>query len=93
MFDKELRRYDLSLKGLRDSETFSRALSEAVAKAVQELVISNQVTQKYARSNGASVWLYGDKRITIVSRPSRRGEPGDPRELGIAVSEIGYVQR
>src|SRR6266852_2640968 len=32
VFDKELRRYDLSLKGLRDSETFARALSEAGAK-------------------------------------------------------------
>ena len=35
----------------------------------------------------------GDKRITIVCRPSRRGDPIDPRELGIAVSEVGYVQR
>src|ERR1700680_9207 len=32
VFDKELRRYDLSLKGLRDSEMFARALSEAGAE-------------------------------------------------------------
>jgi GTP pyrophosphokinase len=37
VFDKELRRYDLSLKGLRDSETFARALSEAGAKTVDDL--------------------------------------------------------
>src|ERR1700687_396814 len=37
VFDKELRRYDLSLKGLRDSETFSRALSEAGAKTTDDL--------------------------------------------------------
>jgi GTP pyrophosphokinase len=37
VFDKELRRYDLSLKGLRDSETFARALSEAGAKTTDDL--------------------------------------------------------
>jgi GTP pyrophosphokinase len=37
VFDKELRRYDLSLKGLRDSEVFARALSEAGAKTVEDL--------------------------------------------------------
>ena len=37
MFDKELRRYDLSLKGLRDSETFAPALAEAGAKTTDDL--------------------------------------------------------
>jgi guanosine-3',5'-bis(diphosphate) 3'-pyrophosphohydrolase len=37
VFDKELRRYDLSLKGLRDSETFARAMSEAGAKTIDDL--------------------------------------------------------
>jgi guanosine-3',5'-bis(diphosphate) 3'-pyrophosphohydrolase len=37
VFDKELRRYDLSLKGLRDSETFARALSEAGARTTDDL--------------------------------------------------------
>lgn len=35
----------------------------------------------------------GDRRITIVSRPARRGDAVDPRELGIAVTEIGYVEK
>jgi hypothetical protein len=33
----------------------------------------------------------GDKRITIVCDPPRHGQPGDVRQLGIAVSAIGYV--
>jgi guanosine-3',5'-bis(diphosphate) 3'-pyrophosphohydrolase len=37
VFEKELRRYDLSLKGLRDSETFARARSEAGAKTTDDL--------------------------------------------------------
>src|SRR6202140_5497445 len=37
VFEKELRRYDLSLKALRDSETFARALSEAGAKTTDDL--------------------------------------------------------
>jgi guanosine-3',5'-bis(diphosphate) 3'-pyrophosphohydrolase len=37
VFEKELRRYDLSLKSLRDSETFARALSEAGAKTTDDL--------------------------------------------------------
>jgi GTP pyrophosphokinase len=37
VFDKELRRYDLSLKALRDSDTFARALSEAGAKTTDDL--------------------------------------------------------
>ena len=37
VFDKELRRYDLSLKGLRDSEVFARVLSEAGAKTTDDL--------------------------------------------------------
>ncbi|HEV3141014.1 MAG TPA: RelA/SpoT family protein, partial [Vicinamibacterales bacterium] len=37
VFDKELRRYDLSLKGLRDSEAFARVLSEAGAKTTEDL--------------------------------------------------------
>jgi hypothetical protein len=32
----------------------------------------------------------GDHRITIVTEPVRHGA-GDPRDLGIAVSAIGYV--
>src|SRR5437660_646452 len=37
VFDKELRRYDLSLKGLRDAETFAPALAEAGAKTTDDL--------------------------------------------------------
>jgi guanosine-3',5'-bis(diphosphate) 3'-pyrophosphohydrolase len=37
VFEKELRRYDLSLKALRDSEPFARALSEAGAKNTDDL--------------------------------------------------------
>ena len=37
VFDKELRRYDLTLKGLRDSEAFARVLSEAGAKTTDDL--------------------------------------------------------
>ena len=33
----------------------------------------------------------GDKHITIVSKPARRGEAQDPRVLGIAVRAIGYT--
>ncbi|HTS48841.1 MAG TPA: hypothetical protein VMH05_12910 [Bryobacteraceae bacterium] len=33
----------------------------------------------------------GDKHITILSKPARRGEPQDPRTLGIAVRAIGYT--
>ncbi len=33
----------------------------------------------------------GDKHITILSKPVRRGEPQDPRTLGIAVRAIGYT--
>lgn len=33
----------------------------------------------------------GDKHIVIVSKPARRGEPQDPRTLGIAVRSIGYT--
>ena len=33
----------------------------------------------------------GDKHITILSKPARRGESQDPRTLGIAVRAIGYT--
>ena len=33
----------------------------------------------------------GDKQITIITKPARRGEPQDPRILGIAVRAIGYT--
>ena len=37
VFEKELRRYDLSLKSLQDSEAFAKALPEAGAKTVEDL--------------------------------------------------------
>jgi len=37
VFEKELRRYDLSLKSLQDSEAFTKALPEAGAKTVEDL--------------------------------------------------------
>ncbi|HLG95648.1 MAG TPA: hypothetical protein VKX49_04985 [Bryobacteraceae bacterium] len=33
----------------------------------------------------------GDKHISIVSKPARQGDPGDPRILGIAVQALGYT--
>lgn len=33
----------------------------------------------------------GDKHITIITKPARRGEPQDPRTLGIAVRAVGYT--
>jgi GTP pyrophosphokinase len=38
VFDKELRRYDLSLKTLQDTEAFAKALAEAGAKTIEDLV-------------------------------------------------------
>ena len=33
----------------------------------------------------------GDKHISILSKPARHGDPGDPRILGVAIQAIGYT--
>src|SRR5262249_9501760 len=37
VFDKEIRRYDIGIKGLQDSDTFAKVLSEAGAKTQEDL--------------------------------------------------------
>lgn len=70
----------------RDGPSQVTLLEDGQALGTEVLTQSAQ-TLRWKLPSGNS----GDKHITILSKPARRGDPQDPRTLGIAVRAIGYT--